>query len=77
MPKSPRITAREAVRAFEQAGFLEERMTGSHSILKKAGYAYRLSIPIHKGKTLGVGLLKSQVEAAGLTMDEFVALLNS
>ena len=75
MPKVPRITGKEAKKAFEKAGFLEDRMNGSHCILKKPGHRFLLSIPMHDGKTLGVGLLKSQIDAAGLTVDEFNAYL--
>jgi len=63
------------VRAFGKAGFYLDRITGSHHILKKDGHRHRLSIPVHKGKTVGVGLLKSQMDAAGLTVDEFLKLL--
>ena len=75
MPKTPRITGEEAVRAFEKSGFILERINGSHHILKKEGHRFRLSIPVHKGKTVGLGLLKSQIEAAGLTVEQFIELL--
>jgi predicted RNA binding protein YcfA (HicA-like mRNA interferase family) len=75
MPSMPRISGQDAVRAFEKAGFRQDRMAGSHCIMKKAGHPYHLSIPLHKGETLGTGLLKSQIEAAGLTVDQFIALL--
>lgn len=71
MPSVPRITAAEAKRAFEQFGFVEDRTRGSHCILKKEGHPYRLTIPMHAGKTLGVGLLKSLIRAAGLTVAQF------
>jgi predicted RNA binding protein YcfA (HicA-like mRNA interferase family) len=75
MPKAPVISAQEAIRAFQRAGFLKDRQSGSHCILKKAGHPIHLSIPDHKGKKLGQGLLKAQIEAAGLTIDEFKSLL--
>ncbi len=75
MPKLPAISGEDAVRAFKRAGFILDRISGSHHILKKQGHPYHLSIPVHKGKTLGKGLLKSQIDAAGMTSDEFVALL--
>lgn len=75
MARSPRVTGPEAIRAFERAGFHLDRTRGSHHILKKAGHPLLLSIPVHRGETLGVGLLNSLIEAAGLTPDEFVALL--
>ncbi|MDY6864491.1 MAG: type II toxin-antitoxin system HicA family toxin [Halobacteriota archaeon] len=33
-----------------------------------------LSIPVHKGKTLGVGLLKKLITRAGLTNEEYIDL---
>ena len=75
MPKVPRVSGTEAVRAFEKAGFSHDRTSGSHYFMKKEGHRYLLSIPIHKGKTVGTGLLKSQIEAAGLTIEEFIDLL--
>jgi predicted RNA binding protein YcfA (HicA-like mRNA interferase family) len=74
MPKLPRITGREAVDAFCRAGYTVDRVKGSHSILKRPG-SNRLTIPVHAGKTVGAGLLLSQIAAAGLTTDEFLALL--
>jgi predicted RNA binding protein YcfA (HicA-like mRNA interferase family) len=31
-----------------------------------------LSIPVHKGKPIKQGLLRDQIEKAGLTIDEFM-----
>lgn len=38
MPKLPSVTGEEAVRAFNRAGFIQDRMAGSHCILKKDGH---------------------------------------
>lgn len=67
----PRITGAQAVAAFQKAGFQVIRITGSHHILKRDGCPHRLSIPVHAGKTLGTGLLKSQIKLAGLSVEEF------
>jgi predicted RNA binding protein YcfA (HicA-like mRNA interferase family) len=75
MPKVPRISGQDAIRAFEKSGFTRARTRGSHVILKKDGHEFLLSIPVHKGKTVGVGLLKSQIDSAGLTLEEFIELL--
>lgn len=75
MPKLPRITGKEAVKAFERAGFHVIRTAGSHKILKKDGHQNRLSVPVHAGKTLGRGLLADLIEKAGLTVDQFRNLL--
>jgi predicted RNA binding protein YcfA (HicA-like mRNA interferase family) len=74
MPELPRLSGKQVKRAFERAGFREDRVAGSHCILKKDGHPFILSVPIHAGKTVGTGLLKSLIDAAGLTVEEFIKL---
>lgn len=75
MPKLPRITGECACSAFAKIGYECCRIQGSHHILKHPDRRERLSIPVHKGRTLGMGLLRSQIRIAGLTIEEFIALL--
>ena len=75
MSDVPRITGREAVAAFKKSEFRVVQINGSHHIMKKPGHRNRLSIPVHAGETVGEGLLKAQIKAAGLTVEEFLALL--
>ncbi len=75
MAKLPQVSGRQAVAAFEKAGFIVARIKGSHHILKKAGWPNRLSIPVHSGKSVGKGLLLIQIEQAGLTVGQFLSLL--
>ena len=77
MSEVPRITGKEAIKAFERAGFLVARIKGSHHIMKRTGWSKRLSIPVHGPEILGLGLLRSQIKHAGLTVEQFVDLLNS
>jgi predicted RNA binding protein YcfA (HicA-like mRNA interferase family) len=35
MPKLPRVTATEAIKALEKLGFIKVRQKGSHVIMKK------------------------------------------
>ncbi len=70
----PMISGREAVRAFENDGWRVARQRGSHIILVKSGVPVNLSIPNHK--QLDRGLLRSQIRKAGLTVEQFVALLD-
>ena len=74
MCRLPRITGKEAVKAFCRAGYVLDRIHGSHHILKQDGRG-RLTIPVHAGKTVGLGLLASQIATAGLSVDEFNDLL--
>jgi predicted RNA binding protein YcfA (HicA-like mRNA interferase family) len=72
--KVPQVTGEEAIKAFGGAGYALDRIKGSHRILKHPERRERLSIPVHAGKTLGIGLLRSQIRAAGLTVEEFIDL---
>ena len=73
MPRLPRISGREAVRAFQRAGWEVDRQRGSHVVLTKAGSIYTLSVPLHP--VLGPGLLRDLIRKAGLTVEEFTELL--
>lgn len=73
MPKLPRASGDKHVAAFKRAGWKVNHIEGSHHILVKEG-GIHLSIPVHKGKTLGMGLLKKLITRAGLTNEEYVDL---
>jgi predicted RNA binding protein YcfA (HicA-like mRNA interferase family) len=67
------ISGREAARAFEKAGWRQIGQVGSHLVMVKAGIRVNLSIPQHK--ELSVGTLRSLIRHAGMTVEEFLALL--
>jgi len=72
--KVPRVTGEQAVAAFRKAGYEIDRTSGSHKILRhptKVG----LSVPVHKGCTIGVGLLARLIKDADMTIEEFRTLL--
>jgi predicted RNA binding protein YcfA (HicA-like mRNA interferase family) len=70
----PRITAAEAVRALEKAGFSFTRQSGSHKIYKnKEGR--RVTIPYHSGKILHPKVLTSILRDADLTVEELKELM--
>ena len=70
----PTISGKEAIKAFQNAGWLIER-TGSnrHIIMKKPGVVTTLSVPDHK--TLDRGLLRSLIRDALMSTDEFCNLM--
>ena len=72
MPKLPRISGKEALRAFSKAGFTVVRVAGSHYIMEKTGQAHVLSVPVHAGEDLKSGTLRSLIRGAGLTIEQFV-----
>ena len=73
MPRLARISGREAVAAFERAGFVIRRQRGSHIAMTKPGFPATLSIPDHR--QIKPGTLRSLIRKAGLTVDEFLRLL--
>ena len=73
MPPLPIISGKDAVKVFERAGWIFNRQVGSHMILTKSGMYTTLSFPNHK--EIGRGLLRTLINDAGLTVDEFNALL--
>ena len=70
----PVVSGAQAVSAFERAGWMIARQKGSHIILKKPATFYTLSVPDHD--ELDPGTLRSLIRKAGLTVEEFTALLS-
>lgn len=74
MSKLPAVSGHEAVRAFERLGYVLDHQTGSHIILRhRAPPHRRLTAPAHG--ELAKGTLRSLIREAGLTVEEFGALL--
>ncbi|NLX48600.1 MAG: addiction module toxin, HicA family [Methanospirillum sp.] len=73
MPRLPAVSGAVAARAFTRAGFGAVRQTGSHLILMKPGIDVTLSVPLHA--EVKRGTLRRLIADAGLTVDEFCALL--
>ncbi len=75
MGKLNNISGKEAARAFQRAGWNRIGQVGSHLVLVKPGVRVNLSVPQHK--ELSVGTLRALIRNAGLTVDEFLDLLNA
>lgn len=73
MPRLPAVSGREAVAAFQKAGFVAVRRRGRHIAMTKAGHPHTLSIP--DDREVRTGILRTLIRQAGLTVDEFVELL--
>jgi len=75
MPKLPRISSREAIRALERLGFEQVRQTGSHVVMKKETEEGEIGcvVPVHR--ELKVGTLSSILKQAQVTADEFIESL--
>jgi predicted RNA binding protein YcfA (HicA-like mRNA interferase family) len=73
MGRLTNISGREAVKAFEKAGWRSVGQVGSHVVLVKAGVRANLSVPQHK--ELSVGTLRSLIRSAGMEVEDFLKLL--
>ncbi len=74
MSKLPVVSARESVRAFQRVGYELDHQTGGHVILRHRARPHRrLTVPNHP--EIAKGTLRSLIREAGLTVEEFRALL--
>ena len=72
----PSLKARDVMRALERAGFVCVRTKGSHRIFEDPNNrARRTVVSDHRGKDVPRGTLHDIIEQAGLTLEEFLALL--
>jgi predicted RNA binding protein YcfA (HicA-like mRNA interferase family) len=84
VPKLPRVPAVKVIRALERMGFVQVRQKGSHVILKKTLPVDEESnqeiievgcvVPLHH-KDLAIGTLKSILNQAGISVEEFIKYL--
>jgi len=72
MKKLPRdLPAKKIIAALERAGFMVDRVTGSHYILVKG--KLRTVVPYHK--SVKVGTLKAILNQIQMSLEDFQKLL--
>jgi predicted RNA binding protein YcfA (HicA-like mRNA interferase family) len=76
MVRLPRVSGKEAERALLRAGWYLHHSKGSHFYYKHPDRpGVRVDIPIHAGEVLAPKTLKTILEHAGLSVEEFIKLL--
>jgi predicted RNA binding protein YcfA (HicA-like mRNA interferase family) len=76
VPGLPIISGRDVVRALTRAGFVVDRIAGSHHVLTHPSDSRRtVTVPVHQGRDLKPGTLRAIIRQAGFTVDEFRKLL--
>ena len=68
------LSGREVRKALERAGFVFRRQAGSHMMLRRDDPYARAVVPDHKH--LRIGTLRRIISDAGLTLDQFLQLLD-
>jgi predicted RNA binding protein YcfA (HicA-like mRNA interferase family) len=72
--KLPReLSGKEVVKALERGDFYYKRRKGSHIVLRRDNPFAQVVVPDHK--SIDTGTLASIIDGAGLTIEEFIALL--
>lgn len=75
-PKLPRITGAEVIRALRRTGWYPERQKGSHIHMRHPDrLGMRVTVAVHAGETIKLATLRTILDQAGLSADEFVELL--
>ncbi len=75
MPKIPIVNGNKLIKVLKKKGFLLDRISGSHHIFIHPTQQITISVPVHKGKTLGKGITLAILKDAGITTEEFLKLL--
>jgi predicted RNA binding protein YcfA (HicA-like mRNA interferase family) len=74
MPEMPTVPGQRVVRALERAGFSVARITGSHYVLRHPD-GRGTTVPVHQGRDVAKGTLRSILADTQLTIEELRQLL--
>ncbi len=75
MPKLPVVSGAETVKALQRAGFVRVRQAGSHVTMRDHDTRRSATVPLHGGRDLPPGTLRSILRQAALSVAEFRELL--
>jgi predicted RNA binding protein YcfA (HicA-like mRNA interferase family) len=68
------VTARQVIGVLKKINFRWARQKGSHAIYKNAE-GKRATVPVHSRKTLHPKVVQNILRDAGLSVEEFIALM--
>ena len=75
MPRIPRISSREAIRALENLEFKQVRQTGSHVVMKKETEEGEIGCVVPAHRELKVGTLSGVLKQAQVSIEKFIKSL--
>lgn len=75
MPRLPRITAEDLLRALRKVGWYEVRQRASHLRLHHPTQPRLITVPVHQGEIVKPGTLAGILEQAGISVEELRRLL--
>jgi len=71
VPKLPRVSGAQVIRALEKLGFVQVRQNGSHVVMRRG--ASGCVVPTHH--EVKIGTLAGLLRQAGVSSEEFAAKL--
>lgn len=74
MSRLPQVRPDRLVRVFQRLGFTAVRQTGAHCFLRHTD-GRTVNIPMHQGRDVPLGTLRSILADAKMNADELRALL--
>ncbi len=74
MTQTPSLTGRKLIRALRKIGFEVIRIKGSHHFLRHVDGRCTV-IPVHRGETIGHGLLSKLLRDCEISKDDLIELL--
>ena len=74
MAKLPRLTGQQVIAALKNGGFDVLRVKGSHHFLTHSD-GRRTVVPVHRGETIGPGLMLKILRDCELDREAFLNLL--
>ena len=74
MTRLPSLTGEQVIKALGKTGFQVLRQRGSHIYLKHPDGRATV-VPVHKGESVGRGLVRKIMHDAELSREEFLKLL--
>lgn len=75
MSELPTVNGKQVVAALRRAGFLLEKVNGSHHILRDPVSGTHVSVPVHGTRDMKAGTVRGVIRDAGLTVTEFAKLV--
>ena len=74
MPKLSSFKVQQVIEILKKVGFTEWRQKGSHLSMHREKDNRSLTVPIHFGKDVPKGTLRTIINQSGMTLEEFLSL---
>ncbi len=75
MPRLPRVSGRECIRALQKLGFQQVRQRGSHVTMKKRTGGGEVGCTVPLADIVPLGTLSQMLRTARVTAEEFIEAL--